>query len=229
MVEVAGYELPFTLDSGFAVSSITIFILIFVFAVIMALLTYFVVIMLRYKYKIIIFENISGQGYQPSRRDKAMLVKVGEGGSEVLYLKQKKEYVSAYGKKMGKNTYWFVKGDDGYLYNVTAKDFHHDIKTGEIILEPADRDMRYMSVAIGRNLKERLDKTGFWAKYGGLVAYITLIAVTGIFTWLMFDKYLDIANTVNQAVQTADQVLQTSKELLGTAGNLKGSGIIPAE
>jgi len=71
-----------------------------------------------YSRKIIVFENVSGQGYQPILRTRARIVKLGVGGEELLKTLAGGKYVSAYGRKMGKKTYWYAKGSDGYWYNI---------------------------------------------------------------------------------------------------------------
>jgi len=89
-----------------------------------------------FRYKIWIFEN-TGHGYRLVGKDRARLIKVGDGGEEILWLKRRKVYRAAYGRKMGKNTYWFAIGQDGYWYNVVLGDV--DAKLGMLDIEPIDR------------------------------------------------------------------------------------------
>ena len=67
-----------------------------------------------YKKKIVLFENIAGQGYQPVLKTRARIIKLGVGGVELLKTLSGGHFVSAYGRKMGKNTFWYCKGQDGY-------------------------------------------------------------------------------------------------------------------
>lgn len=205
-------------------NAINIAVILFVIAVITGVITYWFAIASKYNKKIIIWENIAGQGYVPTRRDKARVIKIGDGGEEVLELKKHKVYRTAYGKKIGKNTYAFAIGSDGYWYNITFGNL--DTKLRELGVEPVDRDMRYMHVAIRRNIKDRYEKITFLQKYGGLLAYTALIAVTGVMMWLLFDKFLDIGSTVASAVQTAADVNKESARLLAGIDSLRsGSGI----
>jgi len=210
--------------SGFG-TGLTILIFVLIISVVIGLILYFVLSARAYKYKIVIFENIAGQGYVPVGRDKAKLIKVGDGGEEILKLRKRKLYRTAYGKKIGTNTYAFAIGPDGYWYNITFGDFDKRLK--EIGVEPVDRDMRYMHVAIRRNIKERFETVTFLQKYGGLMAYTALIAVTGIMMWLLFDKFLAISGSVQGAVEAAEQVLEAASDLLGASDNVQsgGSGI----
>ncbi len=57
-------------------------------------------------------------------------------------------YLSAYGRKMGKNTYWYAKAQDGYLYNFLLGDL--DAKRAMLDIEPIDRDVRMFHVALDR-------------------------------------------------------------------------------
>jgi len=219
--EKAGSSVSF---SGLG-TGITILIFVLIISAVIGLILYFVLSARAYRYKIVIFENIAGQGYVPVGRDKAKMIKVGDGGEEILKLRKRKLYRTAYGKKIGKNTYAFAIGPDGYWYNITFGDF--DKKLKEIGVEPVDRDMRYMHVAIRRNIKERFETVTFLQKYGGLMAYTALIAVTGVMMWLLFDKFLAISGSVQGAVEAAEQVLDATSQLLGALDNVQsgGSGI----
>ena len=202
-----------------AVSTITFFIILFIVGVIIGVITYFVFSMIRYKYKVVIFENIGGRGYQPTRTDRAMLSKIGDSGEEVLRLRKAKCYRTAYGKKMGKNVYWFAIADDGYWINITLEDLNKKLKT--LNVNPIDRDMRYMSVAIRRNLKERFERTSFLEKYGGLIAYSSLIILTSLGMWLLFDKWLEVSGSLTASMESASAVLEETKRILGTIDTIK--------
>ena len=102
-----------------------------------------------------------------------------------------------------------------------------DEELGKVGVEPVDRDMRYMHVAIRRNIKERFETVTFLQKYGGLMAYTALIAVTGVMMWLLFDKFLAISGAVQGAVEAAEKVLEAAQQVLGAVDNVQsgGSGI----
>lgn len=181
-----------------------------------------------YNRKIIVFENLSGQGFQPTIRDKARLVKLGDAGEEVLFLKKKKVYRSAYGRKMGKNTYWFAIGQDGYWYNIVLGDL--DAKMGMLDIEPIDRDMRYMHVAIRKNIQDRYRKVHFMEKYGGVVisGIFLLIALVGIL--LMLHKMNQGFDALRSAMELTKQVMEQNARVLGMLDTVQsgGSGLLPA-
>ena len=221
------------ITSSFAIQGfvgvIAILLYIFIFCVILGIIVYIVLMNLRYNKRIVIFENLAGKGYVPVGKDRAMLYKIGDSGEEILKLRRRKSFKSSYGKKMGKNTYWFAIGGDGYWYNVTLEDL--DTKKLEMGVNPVDRDMRYMHVAIRRNIQQRFDKPGFWEKYGGLIAYTILILITGIMMWLLFDKYITITNQLNAGIQTGKEVMDAASDVLAAVDNIntqRASGIVPA-
>jgi len=182
----------------------------------------------KYKYKIKVFENIAGQGYQLGFKDRAMLVKLGDGGEEILFLKKKKVYRTAYGKKMGKNDYWFAIGQDGYWYNFLLGDL--DAKMGMLDIEPIDRDMRYMHVAIRKNITDRYRKVGFMEKYGTLVigGVMILILLAGV--WFMLDKVGELMSQSNKAVDILVESNTITQKALAHVDTIMsgGSGISPA-
>lgn len=172
--------------------------------------------------KVIIFENISGQGFQPTIRDRARVIKIGDSGEELLFLKKKKLYRTAYGRKMGVNTYWFVKGQDGYDYNCVLGDF--DAKMGMLDIEPIDRDVRMLSVAVRKNIQDRYRKQSIMDKYGGVI-------ITGIFLIIVVVAILLYTKQMNKAMEQlaiamewASKVSEQNVRLLGMYDSLKTSG-----
>jgi len=229
MAEVFGMETGIELPSFGIGSGNWIWVMIFIlFAVIVVVGVYLLIQWMTYNRKIVVFENISGQGFQPVFKDKARLVKLGDGGEELLYLRKKKVYRTAYGRKMGKNTYWFVIGQDGYWYNSILGDL--DAKMGMLDIEPIDRDMRYMHVAVRKNIAERYRKIGFMEKYGMItIGIITMVIIIGGI-WFITDKLAETARITGENVKASTEVVKAAGELLQGIDNVKhgGSGIVPA-
>lgn len=226
MAEFLGAQLPNIPTFGIGTGNIIWLVIILIVCIIIAIAIYLIFQWRLYNKKIIVFENIAGQGFQPTYHDKARLIAFGDGGEEVLFLKKKKVYRSAYGKKMGKNTYWFVIGQDGYWYNSILGDF--DAKMGMLDIEPIDRDMRYMHVAVRKNITERYKKVKFMEKYGTLVmnSLFLLIMIIGI--WFLLDKMVEVSTSNAAAVKTAQQIQETSKQIISSLNNIcGGSGIKP--
>jgi len=175
----------------------------------------------KYKYNIEIYENLGGTQYQRTGKDKAKIVKLGDGGEEIMYLKRRKIFRNAYGKKMGHNLYWFAIGQDGYWYNIKLGDL--DAKQGMLDIEPIDRDMRYMHVAIRKNISERYRKNNFMEKYGIMLmaGLFLLIMIGGI--WFLLDKMGEHVHTLSSTTDTANRVLQGNKDVLTALDNIMSS------
>src|SRR3990167_10732708 len=138
-----------------------------------------------YNRKCVFFENISGLGYQPVLKKRARRLKVGSGGEELLALIGG-ETLSAYGKKMGKNTYWFAKGQDGYWYNFVLGDL--DTKMAMLDIEPIDRDVRMFHVAKDRMNRDNYLRKTFIEKYGSILIMFAFLIVLILGLWFIVGK-----------------------------------------
>tara|TARA_Y100001951_G_C11206819_1_gene220518 strand:- start:49 stop:747 length:699 start_codon:yes stop_codon:yes gene_type:complete len=232
MVDVLGLaDIPINVPSfGFGIGTGVVPILVAIFIIVLAggIILFLWTDRRLYNKKIVLFENISGQGYQPVFNDRARTIKLGSGGEELLYLKKKKVYRTAYGRKMGKNTYWFCVGArDGYWYNVLLGDI--DAQMGMLDVEPIDRDMRYMHVAIRKNIEERYNKPKFMEKYGTIMMSGIFLIVMIIGIWFLLDKIADISTSVAGSVKSATQVQEASRQILASLDNVcGGSGLVKA-
>lgn len=230
MVEVGGFDIPIDVPTfGVGTGSIIWIFIIFIFAMVIAITIYLIHQLRTFKYKIVVFENIAGQGYQVSFKDRGRNVKIGQGGEELLYLRKKKVYRSAYGRKMGKNTYWFAVGQDGYWYNVVLGDI--DAKLGMLDIEPIDRDMRLMHVAIMKNIMDRYRKISWMDKYGSWAMGGFLILIILIGAWFLIDKIAEISSASAGSIQASERVIKAAEDLLISIDNVQGggSGLIPAD
>lgn len=229
MVTILGTEIPIPDFSfgGINLPSLAIIGVIFLLFIIGAVIIYFWFINRLYNKKIIVFENISGQGYQPTIRDTARLVSIGDGGEELLFLKKKKVYRTAYGKKMGKNTYWFSVGQDGYWYNCVLGDL--DAKMGMLDIEPIDRDMRYMHVAVRKNIQERYRKIKFMEKYGTIVFNGIFLIIMLVGLGFLLNQMTENAQVINEGLKISKSIMQSNAEVLASLDNIctGGSGIVP--
>jgi len=163
---------------------------------------------MTYKKKVVLFENISGQGYQPVLKTRARIVKLGVGGEELLKTLSGGHYVSAYGKKMGKNTYWYAKGQDGYWYNIVVGDL--DSKQAMLDIDPIDRDVRMFHVALDRLSHQTYGKTSFMEKYGiHMMLFLFLITlVLGI--WFIVGKIGDATAPLAQSGENAIKIQEAN-------------------
>ena len=193
---------------------------------------------LTYKKKIILFENIAGQGYQPVFRSRARTIKLGIGGEEILKTLFGKYYVSAYGRKMGRNIYWYAKGQDGYWYNIVLGDL--DTKQAMLDIEPIDRDVRMFHVALDRISHSTYGKQSFFEKYGIHMMLFVFLIVLILGIWFIVGKIGDAVAPLGEASDTALKVqemnvqitnrLESIARALGVqVQEVSPSGLAPAE
>jgi len=174
------------------------------------------------------YENIAGQGFQRVHVDKARTIKVGDGGEEIILLRKKKQYRTAYGKKMGNNRYWFAKGQDGYFYNILLGDL--DAKRGMLDIDPVDRDLRYASASIRELVKERYKKRNINTATAIVVGGIVLtVLIMFIGNWFVLSKMGDLITQASQ-MHSANQPIVDSITRIATHLDTicGGSGITPA-
>jgi len=191
-----------------------------------------ILFMRTYNRKVIFFENISGQGYQPIMRTRARVIKLGRSGEEVLKTLAGGQLLSAYGRKMGRRTYWYAKGQDGYWYNFLLGDL--DAKFAILDIEPVDRDVRMFHLGVDKiATQDYAQKKGFLEKYGiqMLVLVFLIIFLIGLF---------GIAGKINEGLKAMSnpdtaRVTQETAELLNkivtkidSVQRGGDSGIVPA-
>lgn len=213
--------------AGNIVNLITIFVVMFLIAAISGVVIYFIYSHIKYNRKIVIFEKIAGV-IQPVKKDKARIVKLGEGGDTIFLTRRGKTYLPTPRIQSGKRVYWYFLREDGEMINFGLGDIDEQMKAANA--HYLDKEMRYSRTALQRNLKERYQKMNFWEKYGGVVTYTVLIVLVGIMTWLLFDKWIELSGSVVNAVQTAEQVMERANEILIRLDNIQsgGSGIVSA-
>lgn len=229
-ISIAGFNLGISLPN-FSTAGlgfwITIGAVVILAVILIAVGIWFYIMSKSFYIKIRDFENISGQGYQLVSRNTARLIKVGDGGEEILLLRKGKSYRTAYGKKMGKNEYWFAKGQDGYWYNITLGDL--DSKMGMLDIEPIDRDMRYMHVAIRKNIQDRYRKEDKFSKYAPIVMSFIFLVIMGILTWLLMSKAGDLISSAEASVKAAQPVAAAVTNAVSKLDAIcSASGISPA-
>ena len=221
-----GESIPKIDITGFFSASWIYIAIIVVVGIILVGLAIFLLFILTYKKKIILFENISGQGYQPVFRSRARVVKLGVGGEEILKTLFGGHFVSAYGRKMGKNTYWYAKGGDGYWYNIILGDL--DAKQKILDVEPIDRDVRMFHVALDRLSHQTYGKTSFLEKYGVHMMMFAFLIVLILGMWFIVGKIGDAVEPLAQSTENAIKIQEANDKTLAKLDNLiRALGGIP--
>ena len=223
--QISGF-LP-SFSGGGILTVVMFFVIIIILIMIGALVTYFVIMALVYNKRIVIFEKIGGRA-EVTIRAKAREVKVGDGGDTAFYIQRVKKFVPTPTIQTGRRTYWYYKRNDGELINIGISDIDEQMRV--VKAHFLDKEMRYSRTALQRNMRERYDKLKFWDKYGGLIMYTVLIAITGIMVYLLFDKFIEVSSSVASAVNSAKEVLDASRDLLLAVDNVQSGsgGIVPA-
>lgn len=226
MVNMFGVEVPVP-DVSISPLTIALFISVFICIVVFIGVGSFFWFYYLYDRKIELYENLSGRGYQLIFRDRAKVIRIGDGGEELLWLMKKKRFVSAYGRKMAKNLYWFAIGQDGYWYNTIMGDL--DSKMAVLDIEPIDRDMRMESVAQRKNVEGRYRKDKWLDKYG--IMLMNLVALVLFLTGMYFltAKQGETASTINEGIKASVEVQESTKAIISSLDNIctGGSGIVP--
>jgi len=231
MANILGAEVPVpTINiTGWFSSSWIYVLIVAVFGIIIIGVIITLLFFKSYNRRIVVFENISGQGYQPVLKTRARIVKLGVGGEEILKTFSGGTYVSAYGRKMGKNVYWYAKGPDGYWYNVILGDL--DTKLNILDIEPIDRDVRMFHVALDRLSNLTYGKKSFMEKYGIHMMLFVFLIVLMLGMWFIVGKVGDSTSALAATAETNERVAGLLEGILQGASNIKsgiGSGLIPA-
>jgi len=197
---------------------------------------------MSYSRKIVLFENISGQGYQPVLKTRARLVKLGVSGEELLKTLKGGTYVSAYGRKMGKNTFWYAKGSDGYWYNIILGDL--DSKMAMLDIDPIDRDVRMFHVALDRLSHQTYGKESWLSKHSVHLLLFVFLCVMIFGFWLIVGRVGEATAPLEKSNEMSIKTLEIVERVMGkadavlrslgkipdtiTINNTGGSGLVPA-
>jgi hypothetical protein len=202
-------------------------LLVIVLAVAFGIGLYFFIRWMKFNRQITILEDVQGaDDLEPVGKDKAMLVKVGKGGTELLYLKRRKVYRGAYGKRMGKNKYYFAIGSDGIWYNITLGSLERGMN--KVGIRPTSVNMRYQNESLMELIKQRFEQQNFFQKYGQLLVNMVFFVIVAIMFWLYFDKLIDTASTMQEVSKTLKEAGDALKEAIGGLDRLRSTGgVIP--
>jgi preprotein translocase subunit SecY len=195
-------------------------VLVFLFISITAVVIVVILYRLRWNYNIVIAEEINGET-RITGRDKARLIAFGDGGEEIFYLRKRKKFRGAYGKRIGHRQVLFVIGEDGLWYNSTLQSLNK--KLLEVGLLPVDRDVRLSMTSLRKGLRDRLESKDWFSKYGQVLYFglfvITLFLFAGML-WFVFDK-LGEANASNlQVTQASKDAINSAEKVLSSIDNI---------
>lgn len=222
MADILGVATPSINITGFLASTWIYIAIVVVIGVVMIIGVAMLLFFKTYNRKIVFFENIAGLGYQPTMRKRARRLRVGSSGEELLAIVGG-DTLSAYGRKMGKNTYWFAKGIDGYWYNFLLGDL--DTKMAMLDINPVDKNVRMFHVAKDRMNRDNYLKRSFMEKYGATMIMFLFLIVLILGMWFIVGK-IGKATEALAATQTANQkTIEATRDILKSNENIKNGGI----
>lgn len=202
---------------------LTIFFIIVFLLICFGVGLYFFMRHLKFNKHVTIWEDVEGHDdLEPVGKDKAMLIKVGRGGTELLYLKKRKVYRGSYGKRIGAKQYFFVIGKDGYWYNSTLGSLDSAMK--KIAIKPTNVNMRYQNESLQELIKDRYEKPSFWAQYGQIIVNLIFFMLVAVMFWMYFSSFKEVAPTLIQASEALKEASQAIGQAVGGLDALKGSG-----
>lgn len=179
----------------------------------------------RWPFKVVILENVSGQGFTVTGRDRARQIAFGDGGEEIFLLKKLKKYRVGYGKRIGNKQIAWAIGQDGYWYNFTFENI--DKKLLEMGVSPVDRDMRFANASLRKGIENRYNDKSWMDKYGTVLYFglfvIVVLAFGGVM-WFAFDKQAEIAGASLEAIKASKEVMEAASRTLTAVDNIQGGG-----
>ena len=186
------------------------------FAILLALTIYLVMINAKYNKKIILFRKVAGK-IIPVGKDKGMFQRIGLSGDTWLRTRKFKKIIPRPKIEMDKNVIWFYEREDGEWINFSMEDIDQEMKKSKSYY--VDEDMRLQRLGIQRNLKDRFDKPGFWEKYGAQIMMVIFFLIVTICLIVIFNKMNDLIKALPQ--------LANSLESLANAIGSQKTGMIP--
>jgi hypothetical protein len=125
----------------------------------------------------------------------ARYVKFGAVGDRLFEISKLKKFIAPPTIQMGKNIWWFWEREDGELINVGLKDIDAEMKkVGAYFMET---DVRMQRLGIEKNLRDRLEEKGFWAKYASTIAGVIFVILVTVCLVVLFSKLVDVAKSID--------------------------------
>lgn len=199
--------------------------LIFIFLTSSSVTTFIILRNVRWPFKYIVFENISGGGYVPTRRGRCRIVTIADTGEEIFFLKGLNKYKVAYGKRIGQKYISWTVGADGYWYNNSFEDF--DVKLRKLGINPVDKNVRMAYASVRKLINNRYDKKSFMDKYGTIIAFGMLFLCIGAmigFIWVLSNKQSKISETNLEALKVQKDVQEATAKIINQIEILQAGG-----
>ena len=127
---------------------------------------------------------------------------------------------------MGKNTYWYAKGQDGYWYNILLGDL--DSKQAMLDIEPIDRDVRMFHIALDRLSHQTYGKQNLFEKYAIHLLLFVFLIVLILGMWFIVGKIGEAVAPLAQSTELALKIQKSTDATIDKLDNLiRAMGQIP--
>jgi len=142
--------------------------------------------------------------------DKGRYMRFGMAGDKLFRLRKSKKYLSPPTIQTGKNLWLFWERKDGELINIGLGDIDEQMRLAGAYF--VDTDMRMQRLGIEKNLRDRLMKESWFAKYGSTIAGVIFVIMVTVALVVLFSKLVDVAgaidNMANSVSKMADKIEQ---------------------
>lgn len=164
--------------------------------------------------------------------DKGRLIPFGMAGDRLLNLKVSKKFLPPPRIQMGKNIYWFYEREDGEFINFSLQDLDEvQKKAGAYYV---DTDMRMQRLGIEKNLRERMERKGFFEKYGTTIAGVIFVIMVTVALVVLFSKLKDVAGSMDNMAGSVKAMAESIDKFYSartgaeSPADLEDSGLVPA-
>lgn len=194
-------------------------------SIIAGFIIYYYIQKKKFRNTIVIFEKINGR-WTDTGKDKAMEIPLKDIGGTIFYCKRRKKYLPMPSLQSGVRKFYFAIREDGEWINIQLEDI--DFKSKMLNISFIDKDMRYANKGIAKLLKDRFNKSSIWKEYAPIIVSVVFILIIAIATYLLFDKWIELANITNQGMQLSNEVIKAQNEVLSKLDIVQagGSGIV---
>jgi len=182
----------------------------------------------KFKYKIVIWDNISGV-WVPKSKDRGMQVKLGTAGDVILYVLKNNKRLPMPELQAGLNTYYFYIRKDGEWINFVMDDL--DELAHKMGAKFLDKEMRYARVQLQRAFNERHEPKKNWlAENASLIFNVVAFTLMGVFLWLIVREIPAIIDRMGPVLDSAIKLTEKQDAIISKMDNLcsGGSGMIKA-
>ena len=122
--------------------------------------------------------------------DRGKYMAFGMAGDKLMKLKKLKKFIAPPQIQSGKNLYFLYEREDNELINFSMTDIDTEQKKAGAYY--VDTDMRMQRLGIEKNLRERLQKVGFFEKYGQTIAGVIFVIMVTVSLVVLFSKLKDV-------------------------------------